>query len=67
MLSKKHFKAIAEIISNPAADATFDHDGCMGSVLILYKAQVAIMLADYFASENPNFDREKFLRACGIK
>jgi hypothetical protein len=30
------------------------------------RANIARSLADYFETENPNFDRERFLTACGI-
>lgn len=51
-MTKKHFKAIAEIIRNTR---------CVKEI-----AQVAIKLADYFADENPLFDRDKFMTACGL-
>ena len=28
--------------------------------------QCAEDMADYFATKNPNFDRERFLKACGV-
>lgn len=62
-MTRKHFEAIALIIKNariPNAAAGFD-DGFDAGV-----EDVATSLADYFAGENPRFDREKFLTACGI-
>ena len=55
-MSKKHFVAIASIIN----DVTHRPDlWCDSRVL-------ANRLADYFRSEYPNFDREKFNKSCHI-
>ena len=48
-MTKKHFKAIAEIIK-------YSED----------KQDIMIKLANYFAQENPRFDRERFVDACLI-
>ena len=56
-MTKKHFKAIAEIIKF-RMDAT------------LYSPPVEVLakdLAQYFKQDNPRFDRERFLAACGIE
>jgi len=53
-LTRKHFKAIAEIIRPffcPQSDI---------------KRIFCENLADYFATENERFDRNKFLKACGV-
>lgn len=60
-MTRKHFEAIAKIIrqntiSNPAMG--FDEGFDTGVIA------VAIDLADYFATTNPNFDRARFLIAC---
>ena len=52
-MTRKHFKAIAEIIN----DAGDDVDAV---------ERLAGDLASYFKSENPNFDRDRFLTACGF-
>lgn len=50
-MTRKHFEAIAAII-NSNAD---------------YQVQdVAEELASYFKSENPRFDRDRFMTACGF-
>lgn len=55
MLMKKHFKAIAEIIK--AADKAKE---------LRYAGSVARRFIDYFATQNPNFNRQKFFDACGL-
>lgn len=52
-MTKKHFKAIAEIISKqPATQEVF---------------KIAMELAIYFQLDNPRFDRQKLLNACFAK
>lgn len=52
MMARKHYKAIAEIIKeNRLKDDT-------ASWRMIKK------LADYFAIDNPRFDRQKFITAC---
>ena len=59
MPTERTFKAVAEIIkkhyhaANRHADLPFEN--------------LADDLADFFARENPNFDRNKFMEACGMK
>lgn len=55
MVSKKDFKAVAEIIKK---------NNCWREEY--YTEKTAIDFADYFATQNPQFDRERFLQACGI-
>lgn len=62
-MTKKHFEAIAaiiasEVIENPAAG--FD-DGYDAGV-----TAVAEDLADYFGAVNDLFNRDRFLKACGV-
>lgn len=62
-MTKKHFKAIAEIIKDNAttiekADGTIMH--------VLPYSDTVADLAYYFRGENPNFDYSKFREACGI-
>ena len=61
-LTKKHFKAIAEILRK--------NRGFYGQFAEPYKSQfqeiaddLTKQLADYFKTENPAFDREKFRKA----
>ena len=55
MLTRKVFEAQAAIIKKHVAAA--GRDFCY---------EMAIDLADYFAGENPNFDRGRFFEACGV-
>ena len=56
MFTRKHYKVFAEIIESNRGDGveyTLD--------------QIASELADYFEQDNPRFDRDKFIKACGIE
>lgn len=55
MLTRKHFQAIADCIRQ--AQARDDHAIAL---------QIALNLCAVFKAENPAFDRERFLAACGF-
>lgn len=59
-MTKKHYEAIAAVIlfekRRPLA-----HDEWLK-----IPEYIAVALADYFATDNPKFDRARFLQACGI-
>jgi hypothetical protein len=57
MLTKKDFKAIATIIDNNRI-LIDDYEYICDDVIS--------DLADYLAIQNPAFDREKFITACGV-
>lgn len=63
MFIRQHYEAIAEIIKSRIeyvsvfTDHTMAKGTCNG---------IATELADYFAKDNPRFDRDKFLEACGL-
>ena len=58
MVDEKDFKAVAEIIE----DNPYGWDGKPDPI-----AQViANKLTDYFATQNPRFDRNRFMQACGL-
>jgi hypothetical protein len=57
-MTRKHYIAIAGIFMH--------HKRCTESG-IPPKNSIENDLADYFESDNPRFDREKFLTACGIE
>lgn len=65
-MTKKHFEAIAQTLRDefeatlPSADPEF----IRGAAYAL--EETAKSLADYFARENPRFDRDRFLTACGL-
>ena len=63
MLTKKDFKAIAEIINGQRKYAkifTGQH------FAVGMCADIAIELAHYFATQNPRFDRDRFMKACDL-
>lgn len=60
MLTRKHFRTVAEILK----EAREDYAGGTPTELVL--DYIENYLADFLATQNPNFDRERFLRACGL-
>lgn len=56
-LTRKHFQRIAGILRRETYHVVIRTDAVK---------QIAEQLADYFAEENPNFDRKRFLEACGV-
>ena len=66
-MTKKHYELIASNIRE-VYEYQKDNDG-RGSKAIKQGAirVVADSLADSFAFDNPRFNRERFLTACGIK
>jgi len=61
MLTKKDFKAVAEIIEQ--ACGIYDDEEVCGEIASI----ITHNLADYFATQNPRFDRERFMKACGLE
>ena len=57
-MNKKHFEAIAEIIKAeiPPYDKLFSGP----------QRNIAKNMADYFETQNPRFNRDKFLKVCGL-
>ena len=64
MLTKKDFKAVAGIIK-ASIDVTIIYSTTEPNTTI--KGNIAIDLADYFATQNPRFDRNRFMKACGLE
>ena len=61
-MTKKHYEAIAAIIASTYRNALL-----YKSVRATESIEVtASRLADYFAADNPKFNRSRFLIACGI-
>lgn len=63
MFTKKHYEAIAKIIKGNTTTGT----GLISSYGLLpwmNRDSFVYELADYFLKDNPNFDREKFIKAC---
>ena len=66
MLTKKDFKVIAEIVE----DNTTEIDGdCLvyNHYQVIARNALVEELADYFATQNSRFDRQKYLNACGLQ
>ena len=58
MLTRKDIKAVAEIIRNAT---------CVDGVVIwIRKEDFVEEIAGYFATQNPHFDRERFMQVCGL-
>jgi len=54
-MTRKHYLAIADILEyRLCAKDNHPHE-------------IAKRLADYFATDNGNFDRARFLEACGVR
>lgn len=62
MFTRKHYKAIAEIIE----DTTNEEVSTGVTYPKIDKRSLVFKLADYFEQDNPRFDRDKFMAACGI-
>ena len=58
MTTKKDYKAIAGIIRNNYQVSTEPVKCCL--------RDMTDEIAQYFADDNPQFDRRKFIIACGI-
>ena len=56
MFTRQHYEAIAEIMKINSTKEV-----CATRLVIL---DIAEELANYFAQDNPRFDRQKFLEAC---
>lgn len=57
-MTKKHYEAIARIMHYDTQGDTKAENA---------RVNTAQLLASYFATDNPRFDRERFLQACGIE
>lgn len=60
MLNRKDYKAITEIVKKNTVRTS--------EIMVCVKrANMVYDLADYFAQDNPRFDRDRFLEACGLR
>lgn len=75
MFTRQHYKAIAEMIGDVCLMAAEPNGGTVGTVesrkqlragADIARHQIANDLIDYFAKDNPRFDRDKFLETCGL-
>ena len=62
MLSRKDYRAIAEIVKRQAK--AYRNDNAPGHAL--GTEAVVKPFADYFGQDNSRFDRARFLAACGL-
>ena len=59
---KQHYEAIAKIIK----ENTDDHyDSEEGVCFDFLDTDLITQLVNYFEKDNPKFDKERFLKACG--
>ena len=56
MFTRQHYKAIAEILERHNGIAIHGADYC----------DLVEDIADYFATDNPRFDKSRFILACGL-
>ena len=70
MLSRKHYTAVAAeiVLARNRATGTNQsvEDKCFDEGWKCALEQAALGLARVFASDNPSFDRQRFLAACGL-
>lgn len=64
MLTKKDFKAVAEIITENTNEINNDN---YCHYYFVPRNRLVMELANYFATQNPYFDRERFMQACGLE
>lgn len=67
-MTRKHFKAIAEIIKQiyEARERSGDYQ-CGDDAWSLETLTMLVHeLCDYFATQNEHFDKDKFQTACGL-
>ena len=62
MLTRKVFKQVATSVKKSVDKA----DNTLDTNLYQFAVDMASELADYFAGENPRFDRTRFFEACGL-
>ena len=53
IMSRKHFQALADIVAEVPAQG-------------IGPEALAERLAEFCATQNPHFDRDRFVRACGV-
>ena len=66
MLTKKDFKAVAEIINKHTGRSAAYFNGIHRPEVTQTVQRITDKLADYFTTQNPRFDRSRFMRACGL-
>lgn len=64
MLSRKDYEMIAHVLRNTGYP---DIDGREVSAIEDDRARLADAFASQLYMDNPRFDRERFIRACGVE
>lgn len=67
MTSKRDYTKIASVIKDERTRITRSIHSDVVVTVGASTRRVANALADYFQEDNPRFDREKFLHACGLQ
>jgi len=67
MFTKQHYVAIASIIKANTTRICIEDIAQGSNGLPCLHPDTIEDLADYFAANNPQFDRQKFLDTCGIE
>jgi len=57
-MTRKHFEAVARMFHETLSNPTVGSSARVAVIALVHQH------ADYFASENPRFDRERFIAAC---
>jgi hypothetical protein len=67
-MTKKHFIKISAIIKDTIDKSKREgwESSQVSRALVVASETIALDMADYFAKENPAFDRSRFLVACGV-
>lgn len=68
-MSRKHYRAFAEIVAGQRKIARLATAGCRaaeGWAVLEATRDMAVDMADVFLADNGSFQREKFYAACGI-
>lgn len=70
-MSKKHYEAVARRVKDRLDAATTEHSGGLidstaKKAVHAAMRELARDLAVDFREDNPNFDRQRFLTACGF-
>ena len=60
-MSRKHYQAIADVLAEVVDEDPADRES------VNVANWIAQRLADVFAADNPQFDRERFLKAGGAR
>ena len=67
-MTKKDYELIADILDNYSSYDKFRRCSVSTAVVAsMIVCEVALDLAKAFAKDNPRFNEDKFLRACGVK